>query len=105
MRLVDNSYNIFIKTGGEGGEIENKSMVINDIFGQSIRKEEKISINAKNLIKSRLIILILIMFFILITCIWLYMHFVWINFITDDGDMKTKLFIQKSKGNCTNFSR
>jgi hypothetical protein len=76
MRLVDNSYNIFIKTGGEGGEIENKSMVINDIFGQSIRKEEKISINAKNLIKSRLIILILIMFFILITCIWLYMHFV-----------------------------
>ena len=40
MRLVDNSYNIFIKTGGEGGEIENKSMVINDIFGQSIRKEE-----------------------------------------------------------------
>ena len=31
------------------------------------------------------------------------MRVVWINFITDDGDMKTKLFIQKSKGNCTNF--
>ena len=31
------------------------------------------------------------------------MRVVWIHFITDDGDMKTKLFIQKSKGNCTNF--
>jgi hypothetical protein len=75
MRLVDNSYNIFIKTGGEGGEAENNIMAINDIFGQSIRKEEKISINEKNLIKSRFIILILIILFILITCIWLYMHF------------------------------
>jgi hypothetical protein len=75
MRLADNSYNIFIKTGGEGGEAENNIMAINDIFGQSIRKEEKISINEKNLIKSRFIILILIILFILITCIWLYMHF------------------------------